>query len=353
MNIILRIIGTVLILAVLQDIFFTVLFPSSGHGIIRKPVLKGIWQIFRFLGRMTTGQKRRNVLSYSGPTVITITLFMWFLLLIVGWAMIYKPALGIAIRASSGATDTSWTTAIYYSGYTFTTLGTGDIVPKTGLYQLLAIIEAATGFALISMVITYFQSVYSSLVGRNAFAQGVHYMSRCTGDAAELLAGLADGADLSNVRQQMASMAGSLRQIYQTQCFYPVLRYFHYRESYYALPRILLTTLDAATLLQTALDKERYAYVINSPALDELVETAIALLKELVSDIQLRSPTQDTTAMWQDRYAAAVAQLTQAGLQVRTDWEAGADEYVNLRTRWDGMVRALAKNMLYEWSAIE
>lgn len=210
MTVALRIIGTLLIFGVFQDIFFTVLFPASGHGIIRKPILRLIWWVFRLLGGLTHGSKRRNLLSYSGPTVIIITFLMWFLLLILGWAMIYKPALGISILAASGETDTSWATAIYYSGYAFTTLGTGDLL---------------------------------------------HCLSRSTGDAAELLSGLIEGSDLSNVQQHLSTMANSLRQLYQSHRFYPVLRYFHYREPYYSLPRILLTTLDAVTLLRTTLKK--------------------------------------------------------------------------------------------------
>jgi hypothetical protein len=91
--------------------------------------------------------------------VITTTLVVWLLLLVTGGAMIYKPALVTAIRASSGATDTSWSTALYYSGFNLTTLGVGDVVSKTGLYRLLTITEAAVGFSFFSMVITYFLSV--------------------------------------------------------------------------------------------------------------------------------------------------------------------------------------------------
>lgn len=62
---------------------------------------------------MMTGQRRRNLLSYNGPVLITVALAVWLLLLVVGWAMIYKPALGTSIRASSGVTDTGWATALY------------------------------------------------------------------------------------------------------------------------------------------------------------------------------------------------------------------------------------------------
>ena len=49
----------------------------------------------------------------GGPAQIVLTLAAWFGLLLVGWAMVYEPVLGRSIVASSGPTDTSWTTALY------------------------------------------------------------------------------------------------------------------------------------------------------------------------------------------------------------------------------------------------
>ena len=97
-------VGAAIVLLTLLDVFFTVLFPASGHGPIRNPLASAVWRCFRLIGSMTTGQRRRNFLSYSGPVLFTITFIVWFLLLVTGWAMIYKPALGTAITASSGPT---------------------------------------------------------------------------------------------------------------------------------------------------------------------------------------------------------------------------------------------------------
>ena len=68
------------------------------------------------------------MLSYSGPVVITVPLAAWFVLLVIGWAMIYKPALGTAVAALSGPTDTGWATAIYFSGFSLTTAGADEYI---------------------------------------------------------------------------------------------------------------------------------------------------------------------------------------------------------------------------------
>lgn len=208
------------------------------------------------------------------------------------------------------------------------------------------------GFAFFSMVITYFLSVYSSLTSRNAIAQGLHHLTGKTGDAAEVIARLADGPDLSAAREHLSSKAEFLRQTHQTHRFYPALRHFHYREPHYALPRILLIALDTATLVRSALDRERYARVIHSPALDELFEAATDLMHELVPGAPRGAASTEEAVLWRERYTAAVARLADAGLQVRPDATAGADDYVALRSEWDGPVHDLATAMLYEWAPI-
>jgi len=351
MTVVWRVLGAVLVLIVAQDVFVTVLFPASGRGIIRKPLSSTIWHLFRAIAKRAGYHRRRNILAYCGPTEIAAVLTVWFVLLIIGWAMIYQPVLGTAIRASSGGvTDTSWATAIYYSGYLITTLGTGGVVPKTGLYRLLAILETASGFVTISMVITYFMSVYSSLTTRNAFAQGLHHATAHTDDAAQLLVMLADGADLPDARSYLATTAASLRQIFQTHRSYPVLRYFHYREPYYALPRILLTVLDTTALCASALDRQRYSNIVDSAALYELRAAALALLHELIPAVESRTPTSSDNEQWAERYRAATTQLAAAGLHTSTDITNGTRQYLLDRAHWDRPLRHLAHAELYPWN---
>lgn len=209
------------------------------------------------------------------------------------------------------------------------------------------------GFAFFSMVITYFLSVYSNLTSRNAFAQGLHHRTKDTDDASVLLASLAEGSELPDARDFLSSMAGFLRQIYQTHRSYPVLRFFHYRDPCYALPRVLLTALDTATLLRSALDEAHYAFVVHSPALDELMAAALSLMHELIPGAMPRQPDAEQVAVWRKRYHEAMARLEDSGLRTRPDSEDGATHYMNLRAEWHWPLYDLAAAMLYEWDAIE
>jgi hypothetical protein len=59
MDVFLRVAGTLIVLVALLDVFFTVLFPASGHGPVRQPLARGVWYAFRLVGGMTTGQRRQ------------------------------------------------------------------------------------------------------------------------------------------------------------------------------------------------------------------------------------------------------------------------------------------------------
>ena len=115
---------------------------------------------------------------------------VWVCVLILAFACIYWPALGTAIRTSHGPTRTTFSTALYVSGYALTTMGSGGVLPQTGPYRLILVLEAAIGFSTVTMVVTYFLSLYNALVQRNTFALSLQHRSANTADAAELIARL-------------------------------------------------------------------------------------------------------------------------------------------------------------------
>ncbi len=353
MDTLLQTIGATVVALVCADVFLTVLFPASGRGPLRKPLEQTVWRLFRTMASLLGPRRRSDLLSYAGPVLLAVTFWAWFAALVAGWAMIYKPALGSQITVTSGPTDTGWASAIYYSGFNLTTLGVGDFTPHSPGYRLLTVGQGALGFGFFSLVVTYFLSIYPSLTSRNAFAQGLHHLTGKTGDAVEFLARFADDADLPLLRQHMMSKAEFLRQVYQTHRFYPILRYFHYREIQYELPRILLIALDSATLLRTAPARDSRHSALQPRILDDLLEAAMSLLRELTSGDGQGERSDEADGRWRGHYAHALSRLSQAGIPVRDDVEAGARDYADLRSQWDGMTHELAARMMHEWTAVE
>jgi len=275
----------------------------------------------------------------------------------VGFAFIDWPVLGSAIRASAGPTPTGFATALYYSGYALTTLGTGDIVAHTALYRLLMVLEAVIGFSTVTMTLTYFLSVYNALTRRTTFAVSLHYRTAGTGDAAVLLALLGPGGDFSGSTQDLAEMARSLVSVLESHRSYPVLRYFHFCHTYDAVPRLLLVSLDTATLIKSALPPEVYRTLVDSAALAELWGGGLHVLHELSNSLLpggAPAPTDapESEQAWRERYVRAVARLRAAGIATTPDDEAGGRRYSALRREWNPAIAALAAYMAYDWSAV-
>lgn len=217
------------------------------------------------------------------------------------------------------------------------------------------ILEAALGFSVLTVTLTYLQSVYSQLIQRNTFALSLHHRTARTADAAELLARMGASGDInSSARQDIANMAEKLLNILESHHSYPSLGYFRWQETYYAVARITFVLMDTVTLIKSAIDEQSYSAFVHSSAVAELGEGGMHFLAEL-SDSFLPPGyinRKHAEQIWRDRYYRAIERLQVEGIKTRLDKQEGADIYVCLRRKWNPYVVALAKYMEYEWSAI-
>ena len=94
--------GIALVLLTEADVFFSVLYPASGRGPLRKPLTRAAWSALRRAASMLSERRRRDVLAYSGPLVITATLLTWGGVLVV---VTYLPSVygGVTARKTSAS----------------------------------------------------------------------------------------------------------------------------------------------------------------------------------------------------------------------------------------------------------
>lgn len=353
MALISQIAGSILVVYAFLDLFLTILYARSGTGILAPYLTNGVWRIFRGAARVLS-KYRDSILSYSGPTILVILSVVWALLYVVGFALICWPELGSAITASKGATPTDFTSALYYSGYTFTTLGTGDLVPQTGLYRVLMFVEAALGFSFFTLIITYILSIYETIRQRNAFALMLHHKTDATGDANVFISRMASGGNLSDVVGQIYKISEHISIIIEMHQLYPILHYFRFKKSYYAIPRMILIALDSASLIKSALDPEKHRAIVKSAAVSELWKASTHLIHTLTVEFipdkyYLKRVTSDETIQqWRKHYNNLARKLSGEGIHTRQDVDAGLQEYISLRKEWNPYIDALSEWMLYE-----
>ncbi len=353
MELVLALVGAVIVLIVLLDVFFTVLFPDSGRGPVRRPLAHAVWRSSRHLARSLPQGRRQRLLTYIGPVQVASTIIAWVVLFVVGWAMIFQPLLGTQVVAASGRTETGWAAALYFSGYVLTTVGLGDVVPTSGSTRLLTVTEGAIGFTMLTLTLTYFMSVYPALTKRKTATLSLHRRTYSTGDPVEFLVGLADDHSMPQAGEHLASVAHLLAETLETHRAYPVLRYFHFNDDRYALARVLFIAFETDTLIRSALDRQSYRTLVSSPVVEELWDSAFELLIELNGVREPSAPHPQEEDRWRRRHREAARRLEAAGLRVADDPDVAADHYVALRRRWDAPLRDFAAAMVYDWAKVE
>jgi len=275
-----RALGILLMGVALWDVVITVLYARAKGGIIARTVSYLTWQLFRGLAYLFPRREGR-ILPFCGPAVLIMLVAAWALTLTLAAALIVQPALGQGIQASKGPTPTDFITALYAAGGSLSIVGASDFTPHGPVWRLYFLFNSLVGASVISLTLTYLMQVYSALLRRNSFALTLHELTNETDNAAELICSLGPRGDFQTGATTLADLSSEMATIKETHHFYPVLFYFRFQESYYSVSQMTFLALDAVTLIQTALDNERYATLEGSGSLGQLSRSSLKLLKTL------------------------------------------------------------------------
>jgi hypothetical protein len=172
--------GAVVTLVVLLDIFLTVLYARAGTELVSPVVARTIWLVFRLVSR-AFGRHRGTVLSFCGPVILVVLVFVWAAGLALGAGLIMHPHLGAGIRASGGATPTDFMSALYAGASSLSFVGSGDFKPQSAVFQALYMSNSLIGMSVMSLVLTYVMQIYNALRSRNALGLAVSAMTTTAG----------------------------------------------------------------------------------------------------------------------------------------------------------------------------
>ncbi len=349
-----EIIGAILGIAVLVDIFLLILYARANKTIISTTLAHSTWRGFVWASKLF-GRWREYVLAFSGPVILMMVLAMWALLLALAAALIVQPNLGTGIRSAQGSTPKDFITALYVGGTSLAFIGAGDFSPQDAFFRIFYLFTSLLGVSLVSLEVTFLMQLYTSLQERNVLGLKAYMLSSETGDAAEVLARLGPRGQFQEGYQILADWADKTMQVRESHHFYPMLFYFRFRQTYYSVSQTALTALDTITLIQSALDDEKYGWLKQSAAVDHLWRGTLLEMKTLAqtflpnTDIAV-PPDEITRQRWQRRYEAGVERLQRAGIKTT---EAGAEKYISLRTQWDRYITLLAPQFAYDMDKVD
>jgi hypothetical protein len=246
MTVLAGLVGVVLVFVVLRDAFETIVLPRrvSGRWRVSKVFYRWSWKPVAAVGRrMPAGDRRESYLSTYGPISLLVLIGLWGSILIAGFALLLWAA---------GFDFSTPITALYVSGWTFTTLGIGDFAPKTDVARLVTVVEAGMGFAFLAVVISYLPVLYQGFSRRETTISMLDEWAGSPPSAGDLLRRAKAADELKELVPLMATWETWTAELLESHLSYQVLCYFRSQHENQSWVAALTAILDFSALWQAS-----------------------------------------------------------------------------------------------------
>ncbi len=237
MNYFVFILGVILLIITATDLINTSL-SARGAGFITKRLSKTIWTVLLAIHKKTGSRKP---LELGGAFILVAILISWLLLIWTSASLLFisKPDSLMNVESNSSTTIID---KIFYTGYTLSTLGLGDIEPDGPFWDILTAILSFTGLILISIAITYLIPVVSAEIIKRRISV---YITTLGCSAEDILMNYWNGENFKELEQPFISLTDTIILHAQNHKAYSVLHFFHSSDKKEAFV-LNLTNLDEA-----------------------------------------------------------------------------------------------------------
>ena len=353
--------GAGLLGLVAYDVYATILHSRARAGPIGQNLNRRIWWLTRKVAFRCSRPWRHAILNAVGPLLLPAFVITLIFCLMLGYALIYWPRMPASFNVDARARSPVWVEAFYFSGTTLTTLGYGDIVPRTPAMRLTALSEVSAGFAFISLAVTYLLTVTNALERKRTVALSFYHQAERGADATGFLIHHFRRGEFQGLENIFATAARDLQSLLESHVEHPVIHYFHPVEVHKSLPRMLFLVLEIRSVMKCCLDKESYAAIRTHPEAETLEETARYVLRQLSTFLHLRVGTADTLPdetpeiefpRWFRRFDDTMRLLHATGVRTQADVAASRRRYVKNRLEWEQQLGAYAAHAGYDWEEI-
>src|SRR5438477_3693629 len=327
-------IGLVLVVGVLRDAFETIILPRRVSGVrFSKVFYRVSWKPWAAVARrMGSGDRRETFLSVYGPLSLLILLVLWGILLITGFALL--------LWAANFDPRLSTFGHLYVSGTSFTTLGIGDFTPHTDLARFVTVVEAATGFGFLAIVISYLPILYQSFSRPETVISMIDEWAGSPPSAGDLIRRVARAGAMDELRPLIGRWEEWTAELLESHLSYQVLSYFRSQHENQSWLAALTAMMDVATVWQAAKAEgktwtARRMYAIGRHALGDL------------SQILRAAPRFDRADRLSQAEARSIYEdMAEAG--ARVDFDLFWDRLKKLRKGYEPYSSALSDELLMD-----
>jgi Ion channel len=242
-------VGGVLLLVTLADVFVTV-FNYDGLTFLTARLHRLAWHTARTLGGLLPPAGRNTWLSVASAALLPATVAGWLALETTAFALMYLPGLAGGSFRLSHHLGPGAGTAFYFSAGDITSLTFGDVVPVSGIFRALAVLETAIGLATISLAVAYVLAALDALGSLNKLHGRVRRQATRPNRPATIVARYFRSGQADEISGLLDSFAEDLEGYDQGLRRYPVVFYFHTRRAERSIPSVFMALGDLIELIR-------------------------------------------------------------------------------------------------------
>jgi hypothetical protein len=274
------VIGAVLVVAVWRDVIDTVVTARHGQRFsAARRYFQVTWKLYsRLARRIDDADLRERFLVPYGPVSLVGLLAVWVALLLFGWGLVWW-GLQSRIDGIDGLTS-----AVYFSGVTFLTIGFGDIVPDGGTTRILAVVEGLNGILTTALVIGLLPTLFGAYNRREAKLMTLDTLHDVVVPL-DYLRLKADGGDLGPLYADFKEWDAWCADVYDSHTAYPMLLWFRSRQPGRSWTVGIAIVLEAASYVMSTVEQAKHHEA------QLFYRRAVMLLESLTSARHVDVPT--------------------------------------------------------------
>jgi Ion channel len=330
------VLGGVIVLGILSDVFLTVVVPRRAPrtGRMLRPsryIIGGLWRPWRAIGlRIGSSDRREAFLGSYGALATILLLIGWVAGLVVGFGCLFD-----ALRSEMKPQPDTFGAAVYFAGESLLTIGFGDFVATASPARFLTLVAAATGLGIFASVITLLFTLYGSFQRREMAVVVLEAGAGAPPSGVTLLETYAFAGILDDLPQLFREWQAWAAEVLDSHLAYPVLAYFRSSHDNDSWISSLGAMMDASTLVLTTID--------DGPKGWAKLYRAVGghCIEDLIYYFDLE--TQLEVGVEREEFEEARRRLAKAGFRLQDPDVAWAN-FSRLRQEYAGRINALARH---------
>ena len=348
MRILVGVLGGVLVVLMLFEIFLAFLLPRR---VKRDPLLARRVAIYAFrpwraLARRLPENAADTLLGMYGPFGLLLDLVLWVAMLMFGYGCLQWA--GGSHLGVSGPVD--FGQDLYFSSASLVSSGTAGLAAHATFARVVQVLDAAPGLGVLTIVIGYLPSLYQAFSRRETTVSQLDARAGSPPSAGRLVVRATQRGGWPALNEYLRGWEVWSAELMETHLSYPMLAFFRSQHVNQNWLSALVTILDASSLAVSAapegtVEEARFTFAISRHAIADLAYTFRTKPGAATVD---RLPAAD--------FDALIAEVRSTGVELRDAPEAIRERLGRFRALYEPYAQVLAQRVelaLPPWLAPE